>query len=88
MSCVVCGQSPTDRCHIRSKGAGGPMEEWNLYLACRKHHRLQHRLGWGWFLEKHPVVWEHLEKKGWEKKVVLGLLKLWHPNCEVKSADK
>lgn len=80
MTCIVCGRTPVDQCHIRSKGAGGPDEEFNLVPQCRQHHREQHDLNWWRYIHKYPQVWKALEAKGWEWNEVLGIMKLWHPN--------
>ena len=57
LPCWVCGlsdesqQTPTQACHVRSRGAGG--HAWredgsgNLAPQCDHHHRLQHSAGWG-----------------------------------------
>lgn len=82
--CVVCGSTPVDRCHIRSKGAGGPDEEWNLISQCRAHHREQHDLNWWRYVKKHPHIMAFLREKGWEWVEVLGIMKLWNPKLETQ----
>lgn len=57
---------PVDAAHIKSKGAGGPDEEWNLLPLCRGNHRLQHRRGWKDFVEEHPPILEALLERGWD----------------------
>lgn len=76
--CIACRDWPTDRAHIKSKGAGGSMEDHNLVNLCRTHHREQHQHGWSLFLDRHPAVWIELQRKGWEMKEVFGIKKLFH----------
>lgn len=64
--CIACGASPSDVCHIRSRGAGGGDQEWNLISLCRGHHISHHSIGWKKFTEKHPEVLRVLAQKGWE----------------------
>lgn len=64
--CLACGKVPTDICHIRSRGAGGKDEPWNLIPLCRADHALQHFQGWERFLMSYPHVKKIIEKKGWE----------------------
>jgi hypothetical protein len=76
--CIVCGNSKVDACHIRSKGAGGPDEEWNLVPMCREHHTQQHRFGWGAFMNRHPEAQFVLKQMGWKWIDCVGKAKLWH----------
>ena len=71
-----CNRVPTDRCHIKSKGAGGGMEHENILMMCREHHTMQHKFGWGKFLEKHPMLKRIMERKGWIIKNIFGVDKL------------
>lgn len=74
--CVACGKVPTDRAHVRSAGAGGPMNESNIIQLCRLDHRLQHSLGWNRFIEKYPNVGKKLNEMGFEIQDVFGVRKL------------
>lgn len=74
--CVACGSSPADPAHIRSRGAGGPDEPWNLLSLCRNCHIYQHRSGWKKFSEVFPKVWERLVILGWD---IYPTGKLYHP---------
>ena len=76
--CMVdgCNRVPTDRCHIKSAGAGGTFEESNILMMCREHHAMQHKTGWSKFLEKHPLLKRLMAKKGWEIKNIFGVDKL------------
>lgn len=77
--CLVCGFHVTDLCHVKSKGAGGPDEPFNILRMCRACHGAQHRLGWGSFLNRYPQVKEELVRKGWEFTEFKGRLILSHP---------
>jgi hypothetical protein len=74
--CPVCNQVPTDRAHIRSKGAGGSWADDNIIQLCRQHHSEQHQGGWIKFIEKYKTIGEVLKSKGWEVRDVLGVTKL------------
>jgi predicted restriction endonuclease len=62
--CFVCGESPVDRAHIKSRGAGGCDEDWNIILLCRQCHQTQHVYGWIRFCEKYPIVGSELRRRG------------------------
>jgi len=64
--CIACGATPCDVAHIRSRGAGGGDQEFNLLSLCRLHHSQQHAIGWKKFTEKHNSVMASLTLKGWE----------------------
>lgn len=86
LRCFACGASPPSEAHhIRSRGAGGGDDHYNMLPLCSFHHTggkdAWHR-GRLNFLEKFPHVWEHLEKLGWE----MNGDKLFHP--EFLNADK
>lgn len=81
MRCAACDRTPCDPAHIRSIGAGGPDLEWNLMPLCRRHHSLQHSVGWGGLVIKFPSVWLALESKGWEWSTE----KLWNEKLGPKS---
>lgn len=62
--CILCGK-PSDPCHIKSKGSGGPDEEWNLIALCRDHHIQQHKMGWFVFCQRNLRTEHELDQKGW-----------------------
>jgi hypothetical protein len=74
--CAGCGGSPTDRAHIKSRGAGGGDEESNVVALCRRCHQRQHQVGWSKFMAERPAVADALDRKGWEVRDVLGVEKL------------
>lgn len=65
--CAACRKiEEVDRCHIKSKGAGGTWDEYNIILMCRLKHVEQHTIGWNKFIEKHPHMKLDFQEKGWE----------------------
>lgn len=70
MACFLCPpgrqRTPTDPCHIRTFGATGIEEWWNMVPMCREHHDGQHRLGWKRFCEAYPKAAALLKELGWE----------------------
>ena len=76
MPCDICGrQPPGDPSHIRSRGAGGPDEDWNLVAMCRECHTQWHHFGWATFCRRRPIASFVLMKKGWE----MENQRLFHP---------
>jgi hypothetical protein len=80
--CLACGNSKVDPAHIRSRGAGGPDEEFNLLPLCFKDHRLQHDRGWKAFIAKYPHVGAELIARGWHGFEYEGVFRLVHPKLE------
>lgn len=74
--CVACGKTPTDRCHIRSKGAGGTWDADNIMPLCRACHQTQHRLGWHTFTERNPAVYLELKVRGFSFVKEFGIVRL------------
>lgn len=64
--CCVCGNPSADPAHIRSVGAGGPDEEFNVIGLCRRDHQTQHQVGWKKFSEMHLIIRIELELRGWK----------------------
>lgn len=84
--CLVCS-SPGEPDHIKSRGAGGTNEEFNLWSLCRSCHTKRHNLGFITFVSRHRVLQLELVKKGW----VLGGSKLakWiHPIYRQRSFER
>jgi len=63
--CLVCKKPVIDKCHVRTRGAGGSDESWNIMYLCREHHTEQHKIGIVTFANKYPVVMYDLNQKGW-----------------------
>jgi hypothetical protein len=76
--CAACGCRPSDPCHIRSRGAGGPDLPWNIIALCRTHHTEQHKIGWDRMMRKYPQVRMFMIQNGWTK--LNG--RLWNPGLE------
>lgn len=66
LKCLVCGVSPCDPCHVKSRGAGGGDEWWNIFPACRRHHAEQHQIGLVTFSRRYWPVFEWFLNAGWE----------------------
>mgnify|MGYP006201533053 CR=1 FL=1 len=64
MSCVVCGKF-SERDHIRTRGASGSDEAFNIMNLCRTHHVERHAIGYKSMSEKYKTIKNALEKKGW-----------------------
>ena len=72
MSCLVCGASKTEKHHIRTRGAGGPDDEWNLLDLCRFHHQEAHKIGVITFIEKYLAVQSYINENGWQIEELFG----------------
>ena len=53
LPCAVCGATPSENAHVKSRGAGGGPE--HVAPLCRTHHREQHRVGVRTFSERHGI---------------------------------
>lgn len=73
---MICNQIPTDRCHIKTHGSGGPMAEWNIIRMCRMHHIESHKIGFKKMCVKYPWLEKILNDKGWEFVNEFGITKL------------
>lgn len=86
-ACAVCGRKPgnefypIDPSHIRSRGAGGPDEPWNVVPKCRACHGKWGRLGAYRFCQQHPHFGRQLAAMGWK----WNGYKLWHPKLGKES---
>lgn len=77
--CVACGASWSDLHHIKTRGAGGDDQEWNLMPLCRACHTQVHQIGLGHFSQRNYQVRLWLIKHGWELCPGFGHLKWIHP---------
>jgi len=78
--CLVCNKIPAYPHHIRSRGAGGPDEPWNLIPLCQKHHSEWHQEGWFTFLHTHTKVVKVLDAYGWRIiELTDNSVRFWHP---------
>ena len=53
-NCIVCGRTPCEVAHVRSRGAGGGWEN-NTVPMCTVCHRQQHDCGIQTFQRRHSV---------------------------------
>lgn len=65
MPCIICGKTKVDIDHIRSRGAGGRDDDFNLWELCRDHHMEKHQISLKRFAEKYPSAKNELLKKNW-----------------------
>jgi len=77
--CLLCRSNRIDRCHIKSKGSGGPDDNWNIMFLCRFHHQEQHRIGIITFYKKYPNIQKALQFAGWSLDESSGKPRLVHP---------
>jgi len=75
--CILCAGIAEPH-HIKSKGAGGPDEEWNLLALCRVHHTNWHSLGLISFLQQFPEALIELNRLGWVLDKSLSKWRLHH----------
>lgn len=74
MPCVVCGLDPIDIDHIKTRGAGGSDDWWNIWELCRLHHTQRHALGLPHFaLKHHPRTTKALDDRGWKVERVFSI---------------
>lgn len=64
--CCICNAFPVDASHIKSRGSGGPDEEFNVVAHCRNHHVEWHQMGPSRFLKKYPSFALKLKLMGWD----------------------
>lgn len=56
LPCFICGATPADPDHFRSRGAGGGDDLSNLNALCRTDHIKRHAMGIKTFWSKYSVV--------------------------------
>lgn len=56
----------TDLDHIRTRGAGGGDDHWNLMPLCRFHHSERHQIGVNAMAKKYPRYRRWLQRNGWK----------------------
>jgi len=74
--CIVCGDLPSDFCHIQTYATTLKDDESNGVQLCRNCHRVQHQMGIVSFAEAHPKYYEHVKKLGFEIVNIFGIKKL------------
>lgn len=69
--CTVTGQPNPDLHHIKSRGAGGTDDAWNMIPLSRDLHRECHSTGLYGFSRKYTDVFKWLLDHGWTYDPVL-----------------
>jgi len=64
--CVACGEAGTDLHHVKTRGSGGPDEDWNLVRLCRNCHTELHHRGQVRLFKNNLRFESALREKGWE----------------------
>lgn len=65
LHCIICGRSPVDLDHIKTRGSGGTDEPFNFIPSCSTHHRERHAIGLISYSEKYPEVKRWLLMNEW-----------------------
>lgn len=70
LNCLACGKAPPNEAHhIRSRGAGGKDDFFNVISLCDRHHRggpeAWHQIGAISFINKFPWVGVYMRQLGW-----------------------
>lgn len=83
LACLACGAAPPSEAHhVRSRGAYGGDDAFNVLPLCKDHHTMGrdawHRIGPLLFLKRYPHVREYLETLGW----VFDGKRLYRPSVE------
>lgn len=65
-NCLSCGRFLVDLHHVKTQGAGGNDENYNLMPLCREHHTEVHTIGLNSFSERYIKVYQWLINNGWE----------------------
>lgn len=65
MRCLLCADRAENH-HIKTRGAGGTDDDWNLAPLCRRHHVEVHQIGLQSFASKYIRVRDFLREHGWE----------------------
>jgi hypothetical protein len=68
--CIITGKFGADLHHVRSRGAGGSDDSWNLMPLAHELHVECERIGLVSFSKKYPNALSWLVANGWE--IVLG----------------
>lgn len=76
--CLICGDSKTDKHHVKTRGSGGSDDHRNTIHLCRRHHSEVHSIGIVTFFYKYYEVSFALGEKGWRIDHTSGRERLWH----------
>lgn len=62
--CLVCSQTPSDFCHIKTYATTLADSDKNAFPLCRRHHTEQGQIGIVTFIKKYPVVHKYVTRLG------------------------
>ena len=62
--CIVTGKA-AELHHVKTRGSGGPDEEWNLVPVSRLIHSLWHSRGNTYMARTYPIIKKWLLEHGW-----------------------
>lgn len=77
LRCMACGaEPPSEAHHIKSRGAGGGDDPWNVLPLCPNHHTLSnqswHVLGKESFLNLYPWIRSYIDTVRRESECIAG----------------
>jgi len=64
--CVACGTGAIEKHHVKTRGSGGPDEDWNLVPICRPCHTELHHRGQVRLFKNNLRFALALKERGWE----------------------
>ena len=64
--CLVCGDTPCDPDHVKTRGAGGGDTIDNVMPLCRRHHTERGTLGIASMVNKYPGIYRWMVTHGRE----------------------
>lgn len=76
LPCVMCGKTPCDVAHIKTRGSGGDDTFENVLPLCRGCHTLQHKVGFVKLWDTSQKMRFALSLRGWQVDEEFGLRKL------------
>jgi len=64
--CVACGREGVSLHHVKTRGAGGTNDDFNLMPLCQAHHNQVHAVGLSRVAEIYYGIIEWLESNNWK----------------------
>lgn len=64
--CFLCSSNAQHRHHIKSKGSGGPDDDWNMMELCAHCHSHIHFIGLSEMVRRRPILREEIIRRGFE----------------------
>lgn len=65
LRCIISGERNPDMHHVKSRGASGSDDIWNLCPLSRRYHTEIHSIGMTTFSKKYPQFEKWLLANGW-----------------------